>query len=86
MTAGGSVFKGQQIMTGGGELRIDGHHRGSITHLSQLTPSQQPLTGEDRLIHNFPLHLHGSQNNFFLTEPVKTPLTPQDAHNLLAYR
>ena len=48
MTAGTVFGKGQQILTGGGELRINGQ-RGSLTHLSQLTPSQQPLTGEDRL-------------------------------------
>ena len=61
MTAGSSVLKGTgaPIMTGGGEMR-GGANRGSLTHLSQLTPSQQPLTGEDRTV-NLPLNFVGSQ-------------------------
>ena len=38
MTAGTVLGKGHQILTGGGELRMAGN-RGSLTHMSQMTPS-----------------------------------------------
>ena len=84
MTAGTVLGKGHQILTGGGELRMQGN-RGSITHMSQMTPSQQPLTGEDRLPNGLPAYVLTSNPNLVLAE-ARTLVTPQDTQNLLNFK
>lgn len=79
----------EQAMHGGqvtGETRLRHCHRGSLTYLSQLTPSQQPFMSDDR---GWPKpeiatsQLGLNEKNQFYGEP---PLLQGDAQNLVNFR
>jgi len=86
MTAGGPILKSNPIFSGGGDaLNMTGQRGGSITHISQLTPSQ-PLTGDDPRYQNnlLPGMMQSTPVNQKEVES-REALFPHDIHNLLGF-